>query len=574
MRDEFASIIENTFKLKENEGRDKIISLAEAIKQNVKPGMTIYIEEGANAAIREILRQFWGTKPQFTLVMSAVSGDALDLVASGLVKKLITPACVEQRPMLGPSHIIQRASQQKNVEIEDWSLYSLMLRLMAGALGIGFMPTTSLLDSSMAVTNRNAFKTMDDPFGSGQHLGLVKALNPDLAVVHCLVADRYGNAIMPTPAKACYAGWGARASRGGVILTAEKLVSTGYIRQHAGLVTLPGQVVNSVSVARFGAHPEGLLNKGLTTFKSYGEDHQFMDEVRKARRDPSQLNSRLKEWVLDCPSHEAYLKKLGNAQLCLLRDRAGKDTWQKTLEPLLNNISASPEYNATEMMTVIAARKVREKVLKNGYRILLVGAGTPLAATWLAYLQLREEDYDVEVTNGSGLFGYMPRPGDPSTTNYHSLVTCKMLSDVMMVYGWLVGGTDKCLAVLGGAEIDKLGNINSTFASNAAELMLVVTQSPQRFVDKVSYITVPGSKIGTLISDLGIFEKPAPDKDFILTHYFPKPGGKEEVLRHIKQQCGWDLKISPEVKQADPPTQEELTLLRLLDAGGALIRPR
>src|SRR4030042_5413927 len=153
MRDEFASIIENTFKLKENEGRDKIISLAEAIKQNVKPGMTIYIEEGANAAIREILAQFWGTKPQFTLVMSAVSGDALDLIASGLVKKLITPACVEQRPMLGPSPIIQRASQQKNVEIEDWSLYSLMLRLMAGALGIGFMPTKSLLGSSLVEAN-------------------------------------------------------------------------------------------------------------------------------------------------------------------------------------------------------------------------------------------------------------------------------------------------------------------------------------------------------------------------------------------------------------------------------------
>ena len=56
MRDEFASIIEKTFHLKENEGQDKVISLAKAIKQNVKPGMTIYIEEGANAAIREILR--------------------------------------------------------------------------------------------------------------------------------------------------------------------------------------------------------------------------------------------------------------------------------------------------------------------------------------------------------------------------------------------------------------------------------------------------------------------------------------------------------------------------------------
>lgn len=589
MREDFTPIIESTFRLKENEGQDKVTSLAEAIRQNVKPGMTIYIEEGANAAIRDVLRQFWDSRPQFTLVMAVTSGDALDLVASGLVKKVVAAACVEQRPMLGPSPAIQRASQQKSVEIEDWSLYSLMLRLMAGALGVGFLPTKSLLGSSLAEANQDSFKAMDDPFGSGQRLGLVKALNPDLAIVHALVADRYGNTIMSTPPKACYAGWGARASKGGVVVTVEKLVSTDFIRRHAGLVTLPGQVVKSVSVAPFGAHPEGLMNKGTAAFKSYGEDHQFMDEVRKARRDPGQLNAWVKEWVLDCPSHEEYLKKLGSARLSLIRTRADRDTWEKTLEPLLNNISTRQEYNATEMMIVTAARKVREKVLQRGYRTLLVGAGTPLAATWLAYFQLRKEGYDIEVTNGSGQFGYMPRPGDPSTTNYHSLVTCKMLCDVMQVYGWLVAGTDKCLSVLGGAEIDKQGNINSTLtssgahlvgsggandASNAAELMLVVTQSPRRFVDKVSYVTVPGSKVTMLISDLGIFEKPAPDKEFILTAYFPQPGGKQDALRRIKEQCGWELKVSADLKEVSPPTHDELTLLRLLDAGGALIRPR
>jgi acyl CoA:acetate/3-ketoacid CoA transferase beta subunit len=164
-----------------------------------------------------------------------------------------------------------------------------------------------------------------------------------------------------------------------------------------------------------------------------------------------------------------------------------------------------------------------------------------------------------------------------------------MLCDVMQVYGWLVAGTDKCLAVLGGAEIDKQGNINSTLtsngahlvgsggandASNAAELMLVVTQSRQRFVDKVSYVTVPGSRVTTLISDLGIFERPTPDKEFVLTAYFPQLGVKEESIRHIKEQCGWELNVSPDVKQVPSPTQDELTLLRLLDAGGALIRPR
>jgi len=517
--------------------------------------------------------------------MPAVSGDPVELVSSGLVKRLITSACIERRPTLGPISVIQRAYQDKSLEIENWSLLSLMLRLMAGALGVGFMPTKSLLDSSVAEANRDSFIALDDPFGSGQRLGLVKALNPDLAIVHALAADRYGNSILPAGSMSGYAGWGARASRGGVVVTTEKVTTTDFIRRHAALTTLPGYVVRSVSLASFGAHPEGMLNRGIAGFASYGEDPEFMDEVRKARRDPRLLTARVKEWVLDCPSHEEYLKKLGSARLSQLKARAEKDTWQHNLEPVLKNVSTSTEYTATEMMIVTAARKAREKTLQRCYRTLLVGAGTALLAAWLAYFQLKEEGYDAELVNGPGLFGYMPRPADPSITNYHSLATCKMLGDVMQSYGWMVSGTDKCLAVLGAAEIDKWGNINSAIANNglylvgpggandagnAAEVMVVLTQSAQRLVKKVSYVTVTGNRVTTLISDWGIFEKLAPDNEFVLTAYFPRSEAKDDIINSIKERCGWELRVSAELKEATPPISQELTMLKLLD-GGVLI---
>jgi len=588
MDTEFGPVIKRAFRLKKNEGQNKVIGLEEAIKQNVKPGMTIYLDEGANAAARAILRQFWGSRPQFTVVMPAVSGDPVELVSSGLVKKLITSACIERRPTLGPISVIQRAYQDKSLEIENWSLLTLMLRLMAGALGVGFMPTKSLLGSSVPEANRDSFISLDDPFGSGQRLGLVKALNPDLAIVHALAADHYGNTITPAGPMSGYAGWGARASRGGVVVTTEKLTTTDFIRRHAALTTLPGYVVNSVSLASFGAHPEGLLNRGIAGFASYGEDSEFMDEVRKARRDPKLLNAWVKEWVLDCPSHEEYLKKLGSTRLSWLKSRAGKDTWQQTLEPLLKNISTSPEYSATEMMIITAARKTREKTLQRGYRTLLVGAGTALLAAWLAYLQLTEEGYDVELVNGPGLFGYMPRPADPSITNYHSLATCKMLGDVMQSYGWMVSGTDKCLAILGAAEIDKRGNINSAIANgglylvgpggandagNAAEVMVVLAQSAQRLVKKVSYVTVPGSRVTTLVSDWGIFQKLAPNEEFTLTGCLPRSEARDDIISCIKERCGWELRLSNHLEGITPPTSRELTILRLLD-GGVLIGPR
>ena len=588
MSTEFGPVIKRAFGLKKNEGQNKVISLEEAIKQNVKPGMTIYLDEGANAAARAILKQFWGSRPQFTLVMPAVSGDPVELVSSGLVKKIITSACIERRPSLGPISVIQRAYQDKSVEIENWSLLTLMLRLMAGALGVSFMPTKSLLDSSVAKANRDSFIALDDPFGSGQRVGLVKALNPDLAIVHALAADRYGNCILPAGSMSGYSGWGPKASRGGVVVTAEKITTTDYIRRHAALTTLPGHVVRSVSQASFGAHPEGMLNRGISGFASYGEDPEYMDEVRKARRDPKLLNAWVKEWVLDCPSHEEYLKKLGTVRLSGLKSRAEKDTWQNNLERVLKNISTSPEYSATEMMIITAARKTREKTLQRGYRTLLVGAGTALLAAWLAYLQLTEEGYDVELVNGPGLFGYMPRPADPSITNYHSLATCKMLGDVMQSYGWMVSGTDKCLAILGAAEIDKLGNINSAIANgglyltgpggandagNAAEVMVVITQSAQRLVKKVSYVTVPRSRVTTLVSDWGIFHKLSPNQEFILTGCLPRSEAKDGIISCIKERCGWEVRVSDKLEEIKPPTIEELTILRLLD-GGVFLGPR
>ncbi len=582
MSAELSPTIKRAFRLRKNEGRNKVVSLEEAVKKHVKPGMTIYLDEGANAAARAIIRHFWGTKPQFVLVMPAVSGDAVEMVSSGLVKKIITSACIERRPNLGPISVIQRAYRDKSLEIENWSLLTLMLRLMAGALGVSFMPTKSLLGSSVAEANNDSFISMNDPFGSGQRLGLVKALNPDIAIGHALAADPFGNSILPSGSMSGYSGWGPKASRHGVLVTTEKVFTTDFIRRHAALTNLPGYSVLSVSPAPFGAHPEGMLNKGIAGLTSYGEDPEYMDEIRKTRRDPKQLNIWVKEWVLDCPSQDAYLKKLGSARLDHLKSRAEKNTWKRVTKLGFKNISSSPEYSATEMMIIAAARKTREKALQKGYRTLLVGAGIALLATWMAYLQLSEEKYDLELVNGPGLFGYMPRPADPSITNYHSLATCKMHGDVLQSYGWLVSGTDKCLAVLGTAEIDKSGNTNSAIANgglyltgpggandagNAAEVIVVITQSVQRLVNKLSYISVPGKRVTTIITDWGIFQKLSPDEEFTLTGYFPRSEPRDYILNQIKQRCGWELKVSDHLEELKPPTQKELALLRLLDGG-------
>ena len=110
-----------------------------------------------------------------------------------------------------------------------------------------------------------------------------------------------------------------------------------------------------------------------------------------------------------------------------------------------------------------AAHKIRDKALQYGYKTILAGAGTAELAAWIAFYQLKGQGHDANLLLGSGFWGYAPRPGDPSVLNLSTMATCKMMTDVVDAYGVLVGSDNsKCLAVIGGGEIDKNGNINST----------------------------------------------------------------------------------------------------------------
>ena len=65
------AIIKEKSKLPVHEGEDKIVSLKEAVKTHIKPGMSLYfgyVHSRANGTAYEIARQFWGTKPEFELI--------------------------------------------------------------------------------------------------------------------------------------------------------------------------------------------------------------------------------------------------------------------------------------------------------------------------------------------------------------------------------------------------------------------------------------------------------------------------------------------------------------------------
>jgi len=583
----YQKVIDTVVPLEPYEGKSKLCGLKEAVAAHIKPGMSIHFGQAgvrwATATIYEIARQFWDRSPGFSLIGVGMNHPTAVFLYGRLAKKLILTYCGDSYPTPGPNAAFQRAFRDGTVEFENWSILTLPLRLKAAAMGVGFLPTHSIVGSSMAEENKDAFLEMEDPLTPGQRIGLVKALVPDVSILHGAVADPYGNTIfLPPNVENVY---GAMASRLGAIVTVDKIVSTDFIRRHSHLVKLPGQYVLSLSEIPFGGHPSKHPQKGLDGFEGYGEDYEFIIQAKAAAKDEKELGKWIDHWVLGCPDHEAYLRRVGHERLLYLKGKIHDDSWKVEFRDLKGRLSTSEEYTPAEMAIVVAARRLQEKVMEHGYQNILCGAGMANLAGWMAFYQLREAGTDLDIMAEAGMFGYAPRPGDPTTFNSRNFPSCKMLTDLHHVMGIFAGGgQNRCIGSLGAGQIDRFGNINSTkipekrlymvgsggandIASSAQEVVVTAIQRTGSFVMDVPYITSPGKRVTTLISTLGVFEKGETGGELVLTGIFPNPAcrGEDETVQYIKDQCGWELKVAGELVQVSPPSLKELMLLRLFD---------
>ena len=163
------------------------------------------------AAARELARQFWGTDPGFTLVMTSLGALGAAFFRGGLVRKVVTAYSGNSFPTYTPNPIFRQAYESGEVEVEHWSILTLGQRLEAAARGLPATVTGSLVGSSMA--DNDAFTVVDSPFGP---LGLLEPLAPDVA----LVPRRRGRPgrqprVLRTVARRAVGRLGGPAGRGG-----------------------------------------------------------------------------------------------------------------------------------------------------------------------------------------------------------------------------------------------------------------------------------------------------------------------------------------------------------------------
>lgn len=244
-------------------------------------------------------------------------------------------------------------------------------------------------------------------------------------------------------------------------------------------------------------------------------------------------------------------------------------------------------YNTAELVTVMSAR-----VLEDG-KIVFGGAGMPLVSCILAQ---KTHAPRLTILFEGGVIGPHVEPGKlpPSTNEQRAARRANMLlsiTDILLLQqrGYVDYG------FLGGAQIDQYGNLNSSFigdpdnpkvrlpgtggandiASLASKILVAMHHEKKRFVKKVDFITTPGYlhggdsrekaglKVGgvyKVITHLGIFGFEEKSRRMRLEALHPGATVDEVVDR-----TGFEIIIPKDVPVTEPPTQDELRILRELD---------
>jgi len=252
--------------------KSKLMSLKDAVKL-INDGDLIAIggcmySRSPIAALHEIIRQ---KKSNLTVSKALTSFDGELMLASGCAKGIIT-SWLSVAVVYGVSKVMRHLVQNRLAAYEEWSHYTMALRFKAGAMGVPFLPTLSLLGSDMI--KHTSAKEITCPF-TGQKIALVPALFPDVGVIHVHAADEYGNAQIEGY-RFCDEDIARASSK--VIVTAEKIVSNNKIRREPDKTAVPFFCVDAVVEVPFGSYPGecyGLYEadlKHIAEYAQYGID--------------------------------------------------------------------------------------------------------------------------------------------------------------------------------------------------------------------------------------------------------------------------------------------------------------
>ncbi|MDN5892382.1 MAG: hypothetical protein L0H93_00025 [Nocardioides sp.] len=290
----------------------KLMTAADAVRRFVEDDFVVAVG-GTNhartpmALLWEILRQ---GRTGLSLSRPLTCYESELFIAHGAADRVIT-SWVGIGHGWGLAKVLREYVEQGRATYEEWSHLGLGLRYKAGAMGMPFLPTLSMMGSDLATTL--GVRTTECPY-TGQTLQAMPSLNPDVALIHVQRADIHGNAQIDG-----YELMDADVARAAqrLIISAEEIVPTESFRRDPSRTLIPGFAVDAVVEQPFGSYPHECYGR-------YDSDHEaFSDYVEEVRSGGSQGARSYVDSVLDAhPDFESYLGSIGEHRLKELRELA------------------------------------------------------------------------------------------------------------------------------------------------------------------------------------------------------------------------------------------------------------
>jgi len=247
-------------------------------------------------------------------------------------------------------------------------------------------------------------------------------------------------------------------------------------------------------------------------------------------------------------------------------------------------------YTQQELMVAVASREIRDGDL------VFVGMRLPI----LAYAVARNSHapsarglFEVGLMRDQPASGFLGTMGDPP--NVAGALWATRMSNAMALLAQ--GQVD--LGFIGGAEVDRFGNLNTSYVGDAGKptvklpgsgggadiailsrrWVTLMSHEARRLVDRVSFITSPGYGDGTpgwrkrngllgggpvaIITTLGVLRFPETGGDAFLASVHPG-----NTVDQVLAETGWRLQVSDAVSETSAPSAAELTAIRRFDPDG------
>lgn len=228
---------------------NKLVSLEQAISM-VKDGDIIAL--GGNVLHRvphKFVYELIKSNVKNLEVIKTAGAHDVDVMCLGESVKSVTAGFVSYETEYGLCRNYRSCVENGSVRADEHACYTVISAIRAAIQGVPFMPFRGLTGSDLH--SRSYFDMVKDPF-TGEEVPVVKAIRPDVAVIHVQEADQYGNARIYGPAYEDLLF--AKASKS-VIVTAERIITSEQVRNNGELTTIPGFMVNAVVKLPNGANP-------------------------------------------------------------------------------------------------------------------------------------------------------------------------------------------------------------------------------------------------------------------------------------------------------------------------------